>query len=49
VIHSYEKAKAKRASYKNQIRVLKLQIHFLERALRAREFRVAEECSKKAA
>ena len=48
-IDSYEKAKAKRASYKNQIRILKLQVQFLERALRAREFRIAEECSKKAA
>jgi len=49
LIASYEKAKAKRASYKNQIRILKLQVHFLERVLRAREFRIAEECSKKAA
>ena len=48
-IDSYEKAKAKRASYKNQIRILKLQVQFLERVLRAREFRIAEECSKKAA
>ena len=48
-IDSYEKAKAKRASYKNQIRILKLQVQFLERALHAREFRIAEECSKKAA
>ncbi len=49
VIDSYEKAKAKRASYKNQIRILKLQVHFLERVLRAREFQIAKECSKKAA
>lgn len=49
MIDSYEKAKAKRASYKNQIRILKLQVHFLERVLRAREFRIAEKCSKKAA
>ena len=49
VIASYEKAKAKRASFRNQIRILKLQVQFLERALRAREFRIAEACSKKAA
>lgn len=46
---SYEKAKAKRASYKNQIRILKLQVQFLERALRAREFQIAEKCARKAA
>ena len=46
---SCKKAKEKRASYKNQIRILKLQVQFLERVLRAREFRIAEECSKKAA
>ena len=49
VIASYEKAKAKRASYRNQVRILKLQVQFLERVLRAREFRIAEACSKKAA
>ena len=49
LVASYERAKAKRASYRNQIRILKLQVQFLERALRAREFRIAEECSKKAA
>ncbi len=49
VLASYEEAKAKRASYKNQIHILKLQIRFLERALRAREFRIAEACAKKAA
>ena len=46
---SYEKAKEKRASYKNQIRILKLQVQFLERVLRAREFQIAEECAREAA
>ena len=46
---SYEKAKEKRASYKNQIRILKLQVQFLVRALRAREFQIAEECAREAA
>ena len=43
------KAIGKRAGYKNQIRILKLQIRFLERVLRAREFQIAEECAREAA
>src|ERR1051325_8578985 len=46
---AYEKAKEKRASYKNQIRILKLQVQFLERSLRAREFQIAEKCAREAA
>ena len=45
----YQKAKEKRADYKNQIRILKLQIQFLERVLRAREFQIAKECTREAA
>lgn len=48
-LSAYEKAIEKRASYKNQIRILKLQVQFLGRALRAREFQIAEECARKAA
>lgn len=46
---AYQKAKEKRADYKNQIRILKLQIQFLKRALRAREFQIAKECAREAA
>ena len=49
LIDSYERAKSKRAYYKNQIRILKLQVQLLKRVLRAREFRIAEACSRKAA
>ncbi len=46
---AYERAKEKRANYKNQIRILKLQVQFLKRVLRAREFRIAEKCTREAA
>lgn len=46
---AYEKAKEKRANYKNQIRILKLQVQFLKRVLRAREFQIAEKCTREAA
>lgn len=49
VLGEYEKAKVKRASYRNQIRILKLQVQFLKRALRAREFSIAEKCAREAA
>ena len=47
LLSAYEKAKEKRANYKNQIRILRLQIQFLKRALRAREFQIAEKCTLK--
>ena len=49
LLQAYEKAKKKRVSYKNQIRILKLQVQFLQRVLRAREFQIAEKCARKAA
>lgn len=49
MIEVFHEAKAKRAHYRNQIRILKLQIQFLERALRAREFSLARKYSRKAA
>lgn len=48
LLSAYEKAVEKRASYKNQIRILKLQVQFLERALHAREFQIAEKCTREA-
>ena len=45
-LRRYEKAIAKRANFKNQIRILKLQIQFLKRSLNAREFSIAEEVAK---
>lgn len=49
VLKQYESAKNKRANYRNQIRILKLEVQFLKRALRAREFSIAKECARKAA
>ena len=49
LLAAYEKAKVRRAVFKNQIRILKLQVQFLERSLRAREFQIAEECAREAA
>ena len=49
LLQGYHKAKGKRAHYRNQIRILKLQVHFLKRVLRAREFSAAEKCIRKAA
>ncbi len=49
LLSAYEKAKEKRANYKNQIRILKLQVQFLKRALRAREFQIAEKCARASA
>ena len=49
VIEAYREAKVKRESYRNQIRILKLQIQFLERSLHAREFSLARKYSRKVA
>ena len=46
LLSAYDKAKEKRAVYKNQIRILKLQVQFLKRSLRAREFQIAEKCTR---
>jgi hypothetical protein len=48
VIEAYRKAKEQRASYRNQIRVLKLEIRLLKRMLHAREFSIAEKYSRAA-
>jgi len=42
MIERYKKAVAKRANYKHQIRILKLQVQFLKKSLHAREFQIAE-------